>query len=229
MLTKRLEQVLNLIEGVQTVADIGTDHAYLPISIIDKRKAKFVYAVDVNEKPLQSAMANIKKYGFSNNITPVLSNGLEFSLSDEVKEIDYVTISGLGTQTILSILENDNDKIKGYIICSNTDLWALRDWVKEKDYNIELEDFFDDYDKHYWLIKINKNKKFEQVSDDFMRLGDYKFLANNETYGRFLISEKAKFDNIISKITNDENRRSEMIKVSEIIGRYLENGINKNN
>ncbi|AUF83614.1 SAM-dependent methyltransferase [Mesoplasma syrphidae] len=205
ILTLRLDKVLKLIPKTKMVADIGTDHAYLPISIIDTQKAEIVYAVDVNEKPLLSAQKNIKKFGYQNQIFTILSNGLEFMNGDVKTEIDYVTISGLGTQTILNILKDDNNKIKNYIICSNTNITALRKWVVDNQYRIDFEDFFEDYNVNYWLVKIAKISNSNTISQQEIKFGEKKYFADNQFYKKYLLSEIDKIDKIIENIESTKN------------------------
>ncbi|MBY7704810.1 SAM-dependent methyltransferase [Vibrio harveyi] len=126
MISKRLKSVSLLIDNANVVADIGTDHAYLPIYLVKNKKAKKVYACDLNKKPLQSAKENISKFGFDSQIFTILSNGLEFVVDPLIEDIDIVTICGLGSQTILDILSKDHKKISKYIICSNTQISQIR-------------------------------------------------------------------------------------------------------
>ncbi|WP_156923093.1 tRNA (adenine(22)-N(1))-methyltransferase [Mesoplasma seiffertii] len=221
ILTTRLKRVLDLIPKTKTVADIGTDHAYLPIAIVEAQKAELVYAVDVNKKPLLSAEANIKKFGYENQIFTILSNGLEFMNHEFDALIDYVTISGLGTQTILTILKDDNNNIKNYIICSNTDIRLLRQWINNSQYQIMFEDFFEDYAVNYWLIKISKVFNDTQLTEQEIMFGEKKYFLNNDLYKKYLKSEINKIDKILAKIKNDTSRISQLKKQQKDIEGFL--------
>lgn len=220
-LSTRLEKVLGQINDAKIVADIGTDHAYLPIAIIASKKAELVYAADINAKPLLSAQTNIEKFGYQNQIFTVLSNGLEFIKNDFQNELDYVTISGLGTQTILSILKNDSSRIKNYVICSNTDISQLRAWVNDQNYKIEFEDFFEDYKVNYWLITISKKNIKSKLTEQEIRFGQKVYFENNHLYKQYLQSEIVKLEKIISQIKNDDQRVAELRQQQKEIEVYL--------
>lgn len=89
-------------DGV-AVADIGTDHAYLPIWLIQNRSIKSAVASDINKKPLDRARVNIAESGLSEQIEVRLSNGLQDILPDEA---DDIIIAGMGGEVIASIIGN---------------------------------------------------------------------------------------------------------------------------
>ncbi|WP_106078851.1 tRNA (adenine(22)-N(1))-methyltransferase [Mesoplasma coleopterae] len=229
MLTKRLRTIADLIDSCNVIADIGTDHAYLPITLVKEEKAKFAYAVDVNSEPLGWAMKNIKQYDCSKKIQTILSDGLDFVLRDDIKSIDVVTICGLGSTTILEIIKRDNDKIGKYIICSNTEVSNIRRWVLEKKYSISFEDYIIDSQKGYWVLVIEKNNKNLVFEKDIL-FGNKKFFKNNNESNKYYENEIIKFEKILSKIDKIKHHDSYKDienKITEIRG-YL-NEISKIN
>lgn len=103
MLDKRLELCAEFVSGTGTVCDVGTDHAYLAVELIKSGKCSKVIASDINEGPLECARKNVEKYGVSDKIELVLSDGLENINLDGVSDI---VIAGMGGETIVHILEN---------------------------------------------------------------------------------------------------------------------------
>ena len=71
----RLKSIANLIDKCDVIADVGTDHGYLPIYIIQNDLANKVIATDVAINPLNSAKENIAKYQLEDKITTILSDG----------------------------------------------------------------------------------------------------------------------------------------------------------
>ena len=100
-ISDRLLACCNFVSPGERVADIGCDHGYLAIHLLQTGKAQSVIASDINEGPLQSAIRNAEKYGVRNKI--------EFYLSDGARKIprdfDTMVCAGMGADTIISILD----------------------------------------------------------------------------------------------------------------------------
>jgi len=109
MLTPRLQTVLELITQCETLADIGTDHAYLPIEAVGMGLCKKAIACDVNKGPLEIAAANIHAAGFPDTIETRLGDGIK-PLGEN--EADCIAICGMGGALIIKILEQDLPKAR---------------------------------------------------------------------------------------------------------------------
>ena len=107
-LTNRLNAVASFIEKCNTVIDIGTDHAYIPIYCIENDICNNAIACDINKGPIEIAFKNISEYGFSKRISTRLSNGLE---NYEKGEAQNIVIAGMGGLLIIDIIKNAIDKI----------------------------------------------------------------------------------------------------------------------
>ncbi|WP_255882131.1 MULTISPECIES: class I SAM-dependent methyltransferase [unclassified Ruminococcus] len=101
-LDRRLSLCAEFVRQGATVADIGTDHAYLPVYLIQSGKINSAIAADINEGPLKSGIETIKQYSLSDKISARLSNGLEKIRADECSDI---VIAGMGGELICSIIE----------------------------------------------------------------------------------------------------------------------------
>ena len=100
-LSPRLLCCCGFVSPGDRVADVGCDHGYLGIHLLQQGLASYVYAGDVNEGPLQSAVANAEKYGVSENISFFLSDGLK----NMPRDFDTMVCAGMGADTMVSILE----------------------------------------------------------------------------------------------------------------------------
>ena len=98
----RLSLCAEMVREGSRLADIGTDHGYLPIELCRSGKCPSALACDVNPLPLQSAQENITKYGLSDRIQTRLSDGLKAVLPDEA---DDIVIAGMGGETVAAILQ----------------------------------------------------------------------------------------------------------------------------
>lgn len=101
-ISKRLCTAASFVRDGAVVADIGTDHAYLPIYLALNNRIKSAYASDINEGPIQRAEQNIKKYGLESMIKTRVIGGL-----DEIEKIapTDIVICGMGGELIVKILE----------------------------------------------------------------------------------------------------------------------------
>ena len=102
-LSKRLNAVASLVKLGSSVADVGTDHGYIPVYLVENKISPFVVAMDINEKPLASCKSLVKAAGFEDVILTRLSNGLE---KLDKGECDTVIIAGMGAELIVDILSN---------------------------------------------------------------------------------------------------------------------------
>ncbi len=100
-LSSRLLACCGFVAPGDRVADVGCDHGYLGIHLLENHIASFVYAGDVNEGPLQSAVSNAKKYGVQDRISFYLSDGVQ----GFPRDFDTMVCAGMGADTIVSILE----------------------------------------------------------------------------------------------------------------------------
>lgn len=100
-LTPRLLKTAELIAPCKKLADIGTDHAYIPVYALQNDLAETVVASDINEGPLNNAAKTVKQYGFEDRVVLRLSDGLE---NIEETEADAVVIAGMGGELIAKII-----------------------------------------------------------------------------------------------------------------------------
>ena len=115
-LDERLVACAEFVRGNSKVADIGTDHAYLPIYLIKTGKIQYAIASDIRKGPLLNAENNLKRYHLQENIEIRLSNGLE---KIHREEVDDIIIAGMGGEIIVDILSKANwvkDKAKRLIL-----------------------------------------------------------------------------------------------------------------
>ena len=101
-LSTRLLRCTEFVHTGDRVADVGCDHGYLGIYLLQTGLASHIYAGDVNEGPLQSAVLNSEKYGVKDRISFYLSDGV----CNFPRDFDTMVCAGMGADTMVSILEN---------------------------------------------------------------------------------------------------------------------------
>jgi len=155
-LTKRLETICSLVDSGSNVIDIGCDHGLIDIYLTQNNNNKCI-ASDINENALEFAKNNIKKYHLEDKISTVISDGLE---NIDIPSNNTIIICGMGTTTILKILNNSKTKkIDNLIVQSNNDLYLLRKSVTKLGFYIEKDIKIEDKNIFYTIIKFKKGYK----------------------------------------------------------------------
>ena len=214
MKSLRLQTIALLIEKNDKIADIGCDHAYLSIYLARNNLCQKVIATDINENALNIAKENIRKNNLEDKIKTYLSDGLQ---NVEDKEIDTVIISGMGSSTILHIIENmKNFSVKKFIIQSNNELPKLRSLLRKNKIFLQKEKVI--YEKkHYYTIGVYTHN-YSSLKLQEKWFGKYD--ASNIDYYLFLNQE---LDNIIERLkkTNKFYKKIHLHVKKIILKKYL--------
>ena len=196
MLSKRLKTVADLVTPCEKVADVGTDHGYVPIYLVKENICQFAYAMDVNEGPLNIAKSNIAEEGLEDKIETILSDGFD-SFGD--RDADSVIIAGMGGDLIVDILARAKDYDFDELILSphkRADL--VRKFLSENGYKISDEKMVEDVKKFYPVIKAAKGEsEYDEVQLEF---GPVLLSNKDETLKEYLDIQLNKFGRIISSL-----------------------------
>lgn len=138
-LDPRLQLCADLVRQGVKLADIGTDHAYLPVWLVSKGICPSAVAVDVREGPLERARENVARYGMAEKIRLSLSSGLTALRPDDA---DDIVIAGMGGELIAEILRQAPwvcDEKKHLILQPMTTAKELRLWLRENGFALLQE------------------------------------------------------------------------------------------
>ena len=155
-LSPRLKKIAELIPVGSTLADIGTDHAYIPVYCQQNGITTSCLAMDVNKGPLDRANANINKYGFEDKIKTRLSNGLS---NLKPGEADVIVIAGMGGLLIEDIIRNGTDAIGDETLLLLQPMIApieLRSYLYSSGFNITDEYVVREENKFYNIFAVKK-------------------------------------------------------------------------
>ena len=158
-LSKRLQAVADLVTVRECVADIGTDHAYIPIYLTEHKKVKKAFAMDVNEGPLIRAEEHVREAGLKEQIKMRRSNGLE-KLSPG--EVEAVIIAGMGGGLVMRILTEGQavaETLQECILQPQSEIERVRRFLLEEGYDILDENMVKDDGKYYTILKVCPLKK----------------------------------------------------------------------
>ncbi len=156
MNSKRILAIASFIDATDNLIDVGCDHGYLGIYLKKNNKVNDLLLTDLRESALNNAIENIKKYNL--DINTYLTDGIK---KIKIKKYNTISISGMGTQTIIKILSELKGKntINKLIIQSNNDLDILRSCINNMGYYLEDEKVVYENDIYYVICKFIKNDK----------------------------------------------------------------------
>ncbi len=158
MLTPRLEAIAKMIPQGATIADVGTDHGYLPLALLKRKQIPSAIAADINEKPLSSARRNTGKE-WIDQMQFRLGNGIE---PIGCAEVDLVVIAGMGGELISEILSADWEKTRSlstYILQPMVKVPVLREFLLQNRFRILDEALVREGNKFYQIIKVTHGEE----------------------------------------------------------------------
>ncbi|KZK05134.1 putative tRNA-m1A22 methylase [Lactococcus cremoris] len=180
-LSKRLKAVADYVDKGARLADIGSDHAYLPTYLVQKNEVEFAVAGEVVKGPFEIAKNHVAQANLKENIQVRLANGL--AAIENVDKIDTIVIAGMGGILISEILEAGKGKlssVKRLILQANNHEDTLRQWLTEHQFVIKAEQILLEAGKFYEIIVAEPTTNENPVLS-----------TNDLLFGPFLSKEKS--------------------------------------
>ena len=195
-ISKRLSICLKYTEGFNKLADIGTDHALLPINAVVSGMVSSAQAIDNKRGPFVIAYSNVLKYELNDRVEVVLGDGIN-KIDDDV---DVVVISGMGGNLISDILLKDSIKnVKRFIFQPNSDSFLVREALVKIGFHIVDELVFSDNRKTYDLIVADIGKT--EYSDLELQFGPINLKEKPFFFIQRIEKEIAKLNKVLPVIT----------------------------
>lgn len=157
-LNPRLKKIANLVPPNSCTADIGTDHAYIPIALVRSGITPRAIASDIKKGPIARADANIRAHGLEKVIETRLGAGLE-TLS-ETDNAEVIIIAGMGGILISDILDSSQNIVRNaklLILQPMTAITELRQYLSQNQYEITAEYLESEEEKIYSIIVAKPN------------------------------------------------------------------------
>ena len=152
-ISKRLRAVADMVPPGTRLADVGTDHGYVPIFLVQNDRILSAVAMDINRGPLERARLHIRQYNLEGRVETRLSDGLEKLLPGEA---DVILIAGMGGMLTVRILENGWETAKSagaLILQPQSDIREVRLFLKKNGYRIEEENMVEEDGKFYPMMR----------------------------------------------------------------------------
>ena len=217
-ISDRLRIVAHMCDKGAVVADIGTDHGYLPIYLVQEGTAPSAIAMDLRKGPLEKAKKHICDNCLEDRIQTRLSDGLE-KLSKN--EADIITICGMGGRLIADIVTKGKDVITQntiLVVSPQSEVGEFRHFLVSQGFEIEDEQMLKEDGKYYFIIKCRKSE--ESVCSEFSETQyqyGWKLLdSKDKTLYEYLIKEKETNEGISNSIKKDESNPTVKIRLQQL-------------
>lgn len=170
-LSARMKALTEMVSKQSIVCDVGCDHGFVSIYLVQQGIAPKVYAMDVGKGPLERAKEHIKEYDLESYIETRLSDGLN---ELQIGEADCMICAGMGGRLMMRILQEGSDKaraMKELILQPQSELALFRSFLRENGYKIIQENMIYEDGKFYPMMKVmpvetyNEQGESIQVSD----------------------------------------------------------------
>ena len=217
MISKRLELVASFVPQGAILLDVGSDHAYLPIELVERGKIKSAIAGEVVEGPYQSAVKNVEAHGLNEKIQVRLANGL--TAFEEADQVSVITIAGMGGRLIARILEEGLDKlanVERLILQPNNREDDLRIWLQDNGFQIVAESILEEAGKFYEILVVEAGQMKLSASD--VRFGPFLSKEVSLVFVQKWQKEAAKLEFALNQIPekNIEERQVLVDKIQDI-------------
>lgn len=215
LLSDRLKAVAEMITPGIPVADIGCDHAYLPIYLVRENISPYVVACDVNAGPVIRAQENIEDVDLAENIDVRQGDGLSVLTPGEVKS---VVLAGMGGKLMIRILSDGEDvleKVSEVIMEPQSDVAALRHFLQDSGFRIISEDMISEEGKFYPIIKA-VHGTMDWDREIYFRYGKILLREENPVLHEFLLIEKEYCSNLLRELSENEDIPHVFVRMEEV-------------
>lgn len=225
-LSARLEAVASFVEQGAILADIGSDHAYLPCHLVKLGRITKAIAGEVVKGPFESAVNNVRKKGLSNEITVRLANGLKAIHDND--GVDTISIAGMGGPLIASILSDGYEKlanVKRIVTQPNIHASSIREWAVQNGWKIIDEEILKEDHKIYEIIVLERGQA--DYNELEMMVGPFLLKQKSEVFIEKWKRESDEWKRVLASLENAgattdiNNRKKQLQKKIELIGGVL--------
>ena len=219
-----MKAVASMVTPDYVLADIGTDHGYVPISLVQRKKIPKAIAMDINKGPLQRAREHIAEFQLEEFIETRLSDGVK---KLKVGEVDSILIAGMGGELVIHILSDGMEvcrSVKELILQPQSELDKVRRFLRENKYKIVDEDMVIEDGKYYPMMKVvpvEEDGFWRVIPKEAIRACDMYgplLLKNgNPSLRKFLVRQHKQLEKILKELEKLPESKKIAVRKQEVL------------
>lgn len=203
-LSKRLQAVAALVPKGAVFADIGTDHAYLPLYLLKTEHISRAIGSEIAQGPFDNAVANSRAQG-ETRLDMRLGDGVQTLTSAD--DIDVISINGMGGKTIVNILAEGWKRgiipVSDLLLQPNTDEWYVRFWLTQHGYAIVSETIVEENGVSYEIIAAHYDEKVPVYTREEILYGPFLLKERTLLFIDKYQKQKQHYAKLLEKIPSD--------------------------
>lgn len=227
-ISERLKMAASLISPENVLADVGTDHGYVPIYLLEQGKIPRAIAMDINRGPLERAKEHIRLYGMENYIETRLSDGVAALCP---READTILIAGMGGGLVMHILEMGEEVCKAskeLVLQPQSELARVRRFLDDNGYVTEAEEMVKEYGKFYPMMRVHYEPgAAEEISEEkevFYRYGKLLLEKRHPVLKEYLKKERQIQEDISQRLGEQSASGQIQRRILEVEDALRKNG-----
>lgn len=224
-LSKRLKAIVSMMEQCDNIIDVGTDHGYVPIYLVENGIIKSAIASDINKGPVEKAKKNIESNKLCTQISCRQGNGLSTIKEGEVQ---VAIIAGMGGNLIRDILEADLPVVKElqYMILQPVqNAEVLREYLYSTGYEIIKEDICNDDGKFYEIIMAKYDNVPVVLDSIYYEISKTLLDGKNPVMQKFIEYKLKKYSKVYSTLNQNtiaaKHRKQQLYQVINRLKEFL--------
>jgi len=218
-----MKAVSSMVTPGSVLADIGTDHGYVPISLVQRKKIKKAIAMDVNKGPLKRAEEHIREAQLEEYIETRLSDGVK---KLEVGEVNSILIAGMGGDLVIRIIKNGMEVCRAVdelILQPQSELGKVRKFLRENNFEIIDEDMVIEEGKYYPMMKVipvDEIVLWEILPDEVIpacdMYGPYLLKNGNPSLRKYLVKQHKQLTKILKELEKQPESKAISKRIKEV-------------
>lgn len=222
-ISNRLYAVSAMVTSGGVLADVGTDHAYVPIFLLQKHKIQRAIAMDINEGPLQRAEEHLAMHQLKDQVETRLSDGVA---ALQPGEADSILVAGMGGELILHILKEGQEvfrQAKEIILQPQSEIYKVREYLRKNGYCITDEDMVYEDGKFYPMMQVVSSQeecKVNMLEEREQRICDIYgplLLKNgNPVLRKYLVYQHNSLQGILEKLKQQKDTEAIARRILEV-------------